>query len=100
MNETIQTSDAVKLLRKATAFIINTVISNNWDIIDEDLSHYADDIIIFNIHAYDEDSTTYSFTKQNLLDATVDDNCILIKDVGGDDIIISCYTMKPCFLED
>jgi hypothetical protein len=101
MTDTIQTSDAVKLLCKATSLRVNNSEVEHWNVIDTDLSHYPDNGVILSLESDNEIYTfKFDFTKQNLLDATVEDNCIFLKDVDNEDCMIGCYTSKPCYLED
>jgi len=99
MNTTIQTSDAVKLFRKADCLKLECGEAEWWTAIEEDLSDYQDDDMVFSISTENEVYTfRFEFSKKNLLEATVEDNCITLNDIEGEQIKINCYKMSPCFL--
>lgn len=92
----MQTSDAVRLIRKADNLKIHTCQSvESWTGLDEDLSKFGDEEIVLFINAIDDNyEFEYEFTKNSLLQAKVKGNKIYLSDINGDEelIEIECFT--------
>jgi len=100
MKNKIETCDAHQLLRKSTLLRVNGDNVENWTVLPESLHTFkaVDDTILFLNSDTESFEFTYEFTKRNLMEATVEDNCISIEDIDGKLVKINCYHCVPVTL--